>query len=593
MWTSHVNKVKAEKTLADGQKWAEPAYQTFGPAFAQPYYTEKNVPANCDNLVDGFYWTIDSWTRTAARSVVEYSYPGENGITPYECKGEMAGVAYEYVIKFNNASNKGYVELAKNEYIRAMITLPHDMDLHDYVITVYGQQEQSDRSRWNEGIIIPDFKGGYTVPVEGTSATENDGRFKLQNIALNSEKDYLEADIHFSTFKVGRSRIVQTTNSEDLLKHLKSYYGENAEPDQNKNTLFYVEAINEFVVTNELVAYVQKLVDNYNVNEGSKAGVFFTNVTDGGEIVFPADLTAVSGAATVYTLINESEDEDCVTCVDIPTATINVVSGSLTVEEEVDSYNNSIINNKASFIIEAAYFANNAEFNNEGTVTGTESNNEPSAVFNNGKEDATVAGFVYGTLSNSGEVNAYKGEIKSLKNIGGTLNVQKAEGNSVQTVADSNGEIVFKGVEALHIGLAGGDTRVFEVQQSQAGITSQDVVRMMRNTESTVLRTGYDITMVALQSQEVTYSQNNLKKLEIIDNMVDLAGSSSNVLNFNIAFKSMEIEVIGNDAELHIEYAKLKVKDVLTNSRPKVHVASGSDLLDENDAQIPNVIYHK
>ena len=294
LWKSHVNKVKAGKTLADGQKWADPDYQAFGPAFAQPYYTEKNVPANCDNLKDGYYWTIDSWTRTAARSVVEYSYPGENGITPYECKGEMAGVAYEYVIKFNNASNKGYVQLGKNEYIRAMITLPHDMDLHDYVITLYGQQEQEDRGRWNEGIIVPNFLDGYTVPVEGTSATEDDGRFTLQNIALNSEKDYLEADIHFSTFKVGRSRIVQTTNSEDLLKHLKSYYGENAEPDQNKNTLFYVEAINDFVVTNELVAYVQKLVDNYNVNEGSKAGVFFTNVTDGGEIVFPADLTATN-----------------------------------------------------------------------------------------------------------------------------------------------------------------------------------------------------------------------------------------------------------------------------------------------------------
>ena len=732
LWNSHVNTVKAAHSLTSAQKWAD--YQEFGPAFAQPYFTENNVPGDCDKLEKGYYWTNDSWTRTAARSVVEYSYPGENDLIPYACKGEMAGVAYEYVIKFNNASNKGYVELAKGEYIRAMITLPHDMDLHDYVVTIYGQQEQSDRSRWNEGIIIPDLKGYYTVPVEGTSQTENDGRFKFQNIALNSEKDYLEADVHFSDFKVGRSRIVQTTNSEDLLKHLKSYYGENAEPDQNKNTLFYVEAINDFVVTNELVAYVQKLTDNYNVNQGSKAGVFFTNVTDGGEIVFPKELTAtnaidlffynnnvgirnegtqiinraitvaktenggvenndelldwiettlakgmnygisyienagtltinkdvvaanneysiwnyegatltideeaeiygksvyskrvdedaivhnhgtlnlndatihgllenhnltkVNGTADVYTLMNVKESDNCTTCITTPAAIIDIESGSLTVNEEVGSANNGTINNKASFIIKAAYFANNAEINNMGTVTGIVSNNAPKAEFNNGNEDATVAGYVYGTLSNSGVVNAYKGEIKSLKNIGGTLNVWYAEGNSVQTTANSEGEIVFKGVAALHIGLGGKDERVFEVQASQKGITSQEVLDMMKVTLSTTLRTAYDIQLTEPLSQEAfDYSKANVTMIEVMDNRVDLYGANySNVIEYNNTFKKATVYVIGDKAELHIENAKIVVKDVNEADRPKVHVASGSDLKNEANAVIPGVIYHK
>lgn len=715
-------------TLNGASSWQKLADHTDAyPAFAQPYIINKNMPAGC-NYGNGMYWTIDTWTRSAARSVVEYSYPGENGLTPYACKGEMAGVAYEYVIQFNNASNKGYVELGTKEYIRAMITLPHDMDLHDYQITVYGQQEDSARDRWNEGIIIPDFKGAYTVPVEGTSATENDGRFTLQNIDLGSERDYLEANISFSDFKVGRSRIVSTTNSEDLLKHLKSYYGENAEADLNKNTLFYVEALNDFEVTNELVAYVQKLVNNYNANQGSKVGIYFTNVTDGGHIIFPANLTAtnaidlffynnnvgiinegtqiinraitvantenggaenndelidwlettlakglnfgvahidnagtltinadvvtaeetssiynyegatltiakkakiygnsayskrgeknakvhndgtlimkdatilgllrnnnyveVSGAATVNKLQNEKSD-GCFTCTKPAKAVVDIKSGSLTVENEKDSYNNSEINNNAKFEVVAPWFENNATINNLGTVVGTISNNT-KGVFNNGNE--TVAGIVTGRLANSGKVYATKGEINYLWNSeAGKLYVMKAEGNSVRTIADSEGTIIFKGVEAQHIGTEGQDLRVYELA---ASMNLSDLVLTMKATNTSVIKTAFDIVVDAYGDK--AYAQNNIEFLYVDGAKVDIVGAEDNLkpvlssLDIYLA-KNAKGEVI---SQLHIEgNTTLVVEGIEEASRPYVHIATGSDLLSSiNNTQFTGCIYHK
>lgn len=291
--------------LHENAGWQERGYEEMlendevkAPAFAQPYITDpwKNSCGQWDACGDwnvDYYWTIDSWTRSAARSTVTYSYPGHEGFIPYGCTGEQAQPAYEYVLKFTDGTNN-YVELNTSDYIRAFVALPHSMYLREYAVTIYGQQYDNARDEWKEGIILPDFKGQYVLPVEGTTATENDGRFTLQNIDLCSEKSYLPADIQFDDFRVGRSRIVQTTNSEDLLKHLKSYYGDKAQFDQNKNVLFYVETMGEFVVTNELVDYVQMLYNNYGITQGSKALIYFTRTTGDngqGELVFPANLT--------------------------------------------------------------------------------------------------------------------------------------------------------------------------------------------------------------------------------------------------------------------------------------------------------------
>lgn len=268
------------------------------PAFAQPYIYD-NYAGLCGEELSNSYWSQASWTRTAARSVVEYSYPGQNGFIPYGCTGEMAQPAYEYVLDFTDADKEGY-QLNNGDFFHAYVALPHSMYLREYTFTVYGKQYDSARKRWNDGIIMPDFKGSYVKPVE---TEENDGRFTLQNVDLSSEKTYLEADIYFDDFRVTRSRIVQTASADDLLKHLKMYYGEDAAMDANKNMLFYVETLGEFTMTNELVDYVRMLNKNYATTVGSKALVYFTRTTgaDGyGELVFPKNLNSTDAIDLFY-----------------------------------------------------------------------------------------------------------------------------------------------------------------------------------------------------------------------------------------------------------------------------------------------------
>lgn len=268
------------------------------PAFAQPYIYD-NYAGLCGEELSNSYWSQASWTRTAARSVVEYSYPGQNGFIPYGCTGEMAQPAYEYVLDFTDADKEGY-QLNNGDFFHAYVALPHSMYLREYTFTVYGKQYDSARKRWNDGIIMPDFKGSYVTPVE---IGENDGRFTLQNVDLSSEATYLEADIYFDDFRVTRSRIVQTASADDLLKHLKMYYGEDAAMDANKNMLFYVETMGEFTMTNELVDYVKMLNNNYATTMGSRALVYFTKTTgaDGyGELVFPKNLSSTNAIDLFY-----------------------------------------------------------------------------------------------------------------------------------------------------------------------------------------------------------------------------------------------------------------------------------------------------
>ena len=258
-------------------------YSQFGPAFAQPYLvSEKNGVCQDETY---YYWTKESWTREAARSTVKYAYPGEYGYTPYGCDYEPV---YEYVVEFDNANGDGYVELGSTESIRAAFTLPHDLYLPEFNVILYGQVEIA--GVWKDCFIYPKYDDIFT------QATDNVvGAFKLQNIDLTSNQDYLKSQLVIGAYELETSRVVKTTNSADLLKHLKAYYGETpGQTTETKNTYFYVETMGEFVVTNELVDYVAALNAKYGKNGGSRPVVYFVKTTglNGiGQLTFPAGLT--------------------------------------------------------------------------------------------------------------------------------------------------------------------------------------------------------------------------------------------------------------------------------------------------------------
>ena len=258
-------------------------YSQFGPAFAQPYLiSEKNGVCQDETY---YYWTKESWTREAARSTVKYAYPGEYGYTPYGCNYEPV---YEYVVEFDNANGDGYVELGSTESIRAAFTLPHDLYLPEFNVVLYGQVEIA--GVWKDCFIYPKYDDVFT------QATDNVvGAFKFQNIDLTSNQDYLKSQLVIGAYELETSRVVKTTNSADLLKHLKAYYGETpGQTTETKNTYFYVETMGEFVVTNELVDYVAALNAKYGKNGGSRPVVYFvktTGVNGIGQLTFPAELT--------------------------------------------------------------------------------------------------------------------------------------------------------------------------------------------------------------------------------------------------------------------------------------------------------------
>ena len=259
-------------------------YEEFGPAFAQPYlYSEKNGVCKDETY---YYWTKDSWTREAARSTVKYAYPGQDKYIPYGCEYEPA---YEYVIEFDNANGDGYVELDKiNSSIRAAFTLPHDLYLPEFNVVLYGQVLVGET--WKECFIYPNYDDIFTKTTDNVM-----GAFKLQNIDLTSNQDYLKSQLVIASYSPVTSRVVKTTNSADLLNHLKAYYGETpGSTTETKNTYFYVETLGEFVVTNELVKYVEDLNAKYATNAGSRPVVYFvkTNGENGiGQLTFPANLT--------------------------------------------------------------------------------------------------------------------------------------------------------------------------------------------------------------------------------------------------------------------------------------------------------------
>lgn len=285
-----------EHSLSTEAGWQEKGtFVNVGPAFAQPYIMDKLID-ECGVITREYYWSPASWTRSAARSVVEYAYPGEKGFTPYagDYDDLIADPAYEYVIDFTNAENPEGIELGTLDYIRPFITLPHNMLMNEYVFTVYGQQKDIVDGTWSECILKP--RSAKINDAATSTLVEEDGRFTLADLDPSLETSYIKATIEFDDFYPITSRIVQTTNSADLLNRLEAYYGKMEEgfPLTNtRNEYFYVRTLGDFVVTNDLVDYVQELNNRYGVSEGGKALVYFTetkSVDGSGRIIFPADL---------------------------------------------------------------------------------------------------------------------------------------------------------------------------------------------------------------------------------------------------------------------------------------------------------------
>lgn len=272
--------------LLNGQTTWKGQYEEWGPAFAQPYDVAE-LADECGETYSRYTYNPETWTRSAARSVVQYSYPGENGFTPYGLKGNAAKPVYEYTFDFtgeNEDAPAGYI-LNNGEFFHAYLALPHNMNMMDYCFTVYGKQKDNTTiggPTWVDGIIIPE-KSDEVDWVDGSS--ENDGEFNLIRVDLASESTYVKAKISFDDFKVVKRRVTTVSSSEDLMRYLRMY---ESSYDMGTNERFYISTTGDFEITRELCDYVRDLNESSDNSRKGKAIIFFSNVN--GKLVFPENL---------------------------------------------------------------------------------------------------------------------------------------------------------------------------------------------------------------------------------------------------------------------------------------------------------------
>ena len=272
--------------LLNGQTTWKGQYEEWGPAFAQPYDVAE-LADECGETYSRYTYNPETWTRSAARSVVQYSYPGENGFTPYGLKGNAAKPVYEYTFDFtgeNEDAPAGYI-LNNGEFFHAYLALPHNMNMKDYCFTVYGKQKDNTTiggPTWVDGIIIPE-KSDEVDWVDGSS--ENDGEFNLIRVDLASESTYVKAKISFDDFKVVKRRETTVSSSEDLMRYLRMY---ESSYNMGTNERFYISTTGDFEITRELCDYVRDLNESSDNSRKGKAIIFFNNVN--GKLVFPENL---------------------------------------------------------------------------------------------------------------------------------------------------------------------------------------------------------------------------------------------------------------------------------------------------------------
>lgn len=260
----------------DGRETKSPIW---APSFAKPFDVE-NYYDDCGKPVTDYFYNEATWTRSAARSIVEYSYPRDpeqNGFIPYGMTAEQAEIAYEYTIDFTDENGEGYL-LNKNEFFHALFALPHNMNMREYTYTLYGKQQKGfGNDEFQEGIIVPNASDYVSLQGE-----ESDGQFTLPNVNLAADGMYQTAYIDFDDFRVETATTCRVSSSEELMRYLKMNEDKYA---TGTDVWFKVYTLGDVEITSELVQYIK----TQNAKPEGKIVVQFIETTNG-HLIFGKDL---------------------------------------------------------------------------------------------------------------------------------------------------------------------------------------------------------------------------------------------------------------------------------------------------------------
>lgn len=312
------------------------------------------------------------------------------------------------------------------------------------------------------------------------------------------------------------------------------------------------------------------------------------------KIVNEANTTSNGGIVTTF-----ENNENLTVATGILNITVLTNNGTITVNsgatlKTTNSDSASLINNymvKNSGTITSDYIQNNAEIENLGEITTSRALNngkvanafDEAAVIYNG--NTSTAGIINGMLFNRGKVYANKGDIIKLQNhqrANGQLFVTADEGNEVQTVSASKGEIRFMSVAPEEIATEGTDTRIFVTSADDTEDRSMlHIMKSMYLTGSTHIETASDITFdyytknVANDMTAKDFAEGAIKSITVLGGKVNLQGAvTGNTYSFDAA-------TLNNKAELHIlNGTKLEVETV--DNSGTIHCGTNSSISDEN-----------
>lgn len=275
--------------------------------------------------------------------------------------------------------------------------------------------------------------------------------------------------------------------------------------DSYNATLTTVKIVNEAnatISTSYAVVNAEQGIENHGTVDLNATTVY-------GNILNEAVMNAGNGSDVNGIVTN---DNNCLNCGDgKATLTINglevdflnnaddvVVNGGLTIVNNFTN-NGSTVNNGE--INGDGQIDNYSVIDNYGKITikGILFNHATGKI-NNGDIEADKAGVrTDGLVKNGGEINAYKGTIKSLLNLvqesdgeklNGVLRVWAAEGNEVQSEIGSCGTIIFEDVNAQHIATEGSDLRVYRTAENKL---SSELEVSLEYTDASQIWTSFDI----------------------------------------------------------------------------------------------------
>lgn len=194
-------------------------------------------------------WPGTTVGRATARGIVEYATPAEH--IPYGL--EDTNVAYEYVFKFDEASENGGHFLkggvSNGEYVTVFFPLPHNLEGITLEPVIYGRVYDKPSNSWKYGIVK---KGGFMT---------NDNKvFTLDQANLGKLQPYAqEVTVECDTYGFEALTEARIESTEDLMRYVKGL--ETSYTSQENVTINAKVYGNGLTINDEVIEYLKKVDD--------------------------------------------------------------------------------------------------------------------------------------------------------------------------------------------------------------------------------------------------------------------------------------------------------------------------------------------